>query len=479
MMRLRHKLFLQAFRGVDQLVLYVAFASIYRVLGGQRAGQELSSLLQSSFTGREIASVVVLGLGWYFVFASCIRYETNRFTTLAHQLGSLLQATTLAAAVLFVVAVVFGLGHVSDIIILYFWIATSVLGIATRVLLRFMLRRARKTGMNRRHIVIAGTNEESIEFATRLMAHPELGFGLRGFLAEKPGAESLMLAGRKVKVLGSLRDIQAVLEHQIVDEVMVCLPLLDHFEDICRIVKLCRDRGVVVRIESDLLDAKLFAGAEVETFEGRPVVTFFRQRRLGQLALKRVLDIVASSVLLLVLSPVFLIIAAAIRIESPGPVMFAQERIGMNRRRFRLLKFRSMVVDAEAKKAALASQNEMGGPVFKMKNDPRVTRVGRFIRRTSMDELPQLVNVLKGEMSLVGPRPPLVSEVERYDWVHRKRISIKPGITCLWQISGRNNIPFERWMEMDRQYVENWCLWLDVKILCKTVPVVILGSGAC
>jgi exopolysaccharide biosynthesis polyprenyl glycosylphosphotransferase len=479
MMRLRHKLLLQTFRGVDQLVLYGAFALIYRWLGGQRAGQELTSLLQSSFTGKEIASVVVLALGWYFVFASCIRYETNRFTTLAHQLRSLLQATTLAAAVLFVVSVVFGLGHVSDLIILYFWIATSALGIATRILLRFMLRRARKTGMNRRHMVIAGTTEESLEFATRLMAHPELGYGLRGFLAEKPGEESVMLAGRKVKILGGLRDIQAVLEHQVVDEVMVCLPLLEHFEDICRIVKLCRDRGVVVRIESDLLDAKLFSGAEVETFEGRSVVTFFRQRMLGQLALKRVLDIVASSLLLLVLSPVFLIIAAAIRIESPGPVLFAQERIGMNRRRFRLLKFRSMVVDAEAKKAALASQNEMGGPVFKMKNDPRVTRIGRIIRRTSMDELPQLVNVLRGEMSLVGPRPPLVSEVERYEWVHRKRISIKPGITCLWQISGRNNIPFERWMEMDRQYVENWCLWLDVKILCKTVPVVLLGSGAC
>jgi lipopolysaccharide/colanic/teichoic acid biosynthesis glycosyltransferase len=159
-------------------------------------------------------------------------------------------------------------------------------------------------------------------------------------------------------------------------------------------------------------------------------------------------------------------------------VFFTQERLGMNKRRFKLLKFRSMVVDAEARRAGLETLNEMDGPVFKIANDPRITRVGRFIRRTSIDELPQLLNVLKGDMSLVGPRPPLPSEVDRYQWLDRKRISVMPGITCLWQISGRNDLSFEQWMEMDRQYIEKWSLWLDLKILVKTIPVVVLRRGA-
>jgi len=171
-------------------------------------------------------------------------------------------------------------------------------------------------------------------------------------------------------------------------------------------------------------------------------------------------------------------VAILIKLDSPGPILFVQERIGMNKRRFKLLKFRSMVADAEEKKASLQTINEMDGPVFKVRDDPRTTRVGRFIRRTSIDELPQLLNVLKGEMSLVGPRPPLPSEVDQYEWANRKRISVMPGITCLWQISGRNDVSFKEWMELDRQYIETWSLWLDLTILAKTIPVVLFGKGA-
>jgi exopolysaccharide biosynthesis polyprenyl glycosylphosphotransferase len=190
------------------------------------------------------------------------------------------------------------------------------------------------------------------------------------------------------------------------------------------------------------------------------------------------MDYSGSFIMLVLLSPLMLATALAIKLTSPGPVFFKQERMGMNKRRFKLLKFRSMVVDAEARKKDLMALNEQTGPVFKITNDPRVTRVGRFIRKTSIDELPQLINVLKGEMSLVGPRPPLPSEVDQYDWIYRRRLSIKPGITCLWQVSGRNNIPFERWMELDREYIDNWTIWLDIKILFMTIPVVLLRKGA-
>ncbi len=177
--------------------------------------------------------------------------------------------------------------------------------------------------------------------------------------------------------------------------------------------------------------------------------------------------------------PILAIVALAIKLDSSGPILFAQERVGLSKRRFKLLKFRTMVDGAEAMQSKLEHLNEMDGAAFKIKNDPRVTRVGRILRKTSLDELPQLINVLKGDISLVGPRPLPLRDVERFDadW-HRRRFSIKPGITCLWQIMGRNNIPFEKWMELDMEYIDRWSLWLDLKILAKTIPAVLRGSGA-
>jgi lipopolysaccharide/colanic/teichoic acid biosynthesis glycosyltransferase len=171
-------------------------------------------------------------------------------------------------------------------------------------------------------------------------------------------------------------------------------------------------------------------------------------------------------------------VSIAIRLDSPGPVFFRQRRVGMNGREFTLLKFRSMYQDAQARLDALRARNEVSGPVFKMKDDPRVTRVGRFIRRTSIDELPQFWNVLRGEMSVVGPRPPIPSEVQQYERRHLRRLSVKPGITCTWQVSGRSSIGFDRWMELDLSYIDNWSLWHDVKILARTIPAVLTGRGA-
>jgi exopolysaccharide biosynthesis polyprenyl glycosylphosphotransferase len=196
------------------------------------------------------------------------------------------------------------------------------------------------------------------------------------------------------------------------------------------------------------------------------------------LFIKRVIDVVVSATALLVLSPLLLLTALTIRLESAGPALFSQERIGKMGRRFRLLKFRSMVSNADEQRDALRAHNEMDGPMFKMRRDPRVTRVGRLIRKTSIDELPQLINVLRGEMSLVGPRPSLPEEVRQFKPWQRRRLSMKPGITCIWQVSGRNKVDFERWMELDLEYIDHWSLWLDLKILAKTVPVVVFGIGA-
>ena len=202
-------------------------------------------------------------------------------------------------------------------------------------------------------------------------------------------------------------------------------------------------------------------------------------RQLPQLALKRGLDVLGSLIGLVLFSPILLITVLAIKLSTPGPVLFNQARVGLNGKVFICYKFRSMVVGSEEMKASLAHLNEMEGPVFKIRNDPRLTRVDRFIRKTSIDELPQFFNVLLGQMSLVGPRPPLPSEVCSYKNSHRIRLSVKPGLTCIWQVSGRSNVGFDQWMEMDKEYVQNWSFWLDIKILLRTIPVVLLRKGAC
>jgi exopolysaccharide biosynthesis polyprenyl glycosylphosphotransferase len=197
-----------------------------------------------------------------------------------------------------------------------------------------------------------------------------------------------------------------------------------------------------------------------------------------QSACKRLFDIIASFSALVLLSPLLLIVAASIRLTSRGPIFFRQPRVGRHGRPFRMLKFRSMVVNAEELKASLMAQNEQAGPVFKMRRDPRITRVGRFIRKFSIDELPQLLNILRGEMSIVGPRPPVPSEVARYEAWQRRRLSVRPGLTCVWQVSGRNEISFEEWMYLDMQYIDHWSLAQDFQLILKTVPVVLTGRGA-
>jgi exopolysaccharide biosynthesis polyprenyl glycosylphosphotransferase len=227
------------------------------------------------------------------------------------------------------------------------------------------------------------------------------------------------------------------------------------------------------------LFATRIAARNVEDLDGIPLLSLeTTPSDIVPLAAKRAFDLVLSSAALLVLAPVFLVFAVAIRLESPGPVLFRQRRVGVNGREFMLYKFRSMYQDAEARLESLRARNEVSGPVFKIRDDPRVTRVGRFMRRTSIDELPQFWNVLRGEMSVVGPRPPLPAEVKQYQRWQVRRLSMKPGITCIWQVSGRSHISFERWMELDLQYIDNWSLWRDVKILARTIPAVLTGRGA-
>jgi exopolysaccharide biosynthesis polyprenyl glycosylphosphotransferase len=271
----------------------------------------------------------------------------------------------------------------------------------------------------------------------------------------------------------------AFVRDNVVDEVVVTLPIKSCYFEASRIATLCEEQGITTHVLPNLFESKL-ARSKTEALDYDSLITLPRGVPEGwTLHVKRLMDIVISLAGIICFAPVFLIVGALIRLTSPGPAYFVQKRLGLNKRLISVYKFRTMVLGAEQQQVDLEHLNEVAGPVFKIKNDPRVTSVGKFLRKTSIDELPQLFNVLRGDMSLVGPRPLPLRDYRGFeqDW-QRRRFSIRPGITCLWQITGRSSIHFDRWMELDMEYIDRWSVWLDLQILIRTVPAVLRGSGA-
>jgi exopolysaccharide biosynthesis polyprenyl glycosylphosphotransferase len=313
---------------------------------------------------------------------------------------------------------------------------------------------------------------------TLWVGQPGENLRLRGALS---GTERATLedSGEFDPAVQPIGDFVRMLHEQSINVVILNLAGVER-EHASRVLRACSTEGVEVLVRQGW-SALPWPRVSVDQFGGEAVFYYRAQSaKLGDLLIKQVFDYVAAALLLVILSPLFALIALAIRLTSPGPAIFRQVRAGLNGRSFQMLKFRSMAIGAEEHQAELAAQNEMRGPVFKVTNDPRVTPLGRFLRRHSLDELPQLWNVLRGEMSLVGPRPLPVEEVKRFDDdTHRRRLSVRPGLTCLWQISGRNDIAdFTDWVRLDLAYIDQWSLWLDCKILLATIPVALFGRGA-
>ena len=427
----------------------------------------------------DTVAILVLAIGWIAIFDYCVRYKSDRLVGLRMQLKSLVKASTLAAFWFLIISAVFSITSVDTIGVAVFWVIVTAVGMLARVGLKGILMSARKSGYNYRYLLMVGTNARSAEFARKIGKRAELGYKLVGFVAEsEESKQAWENEGQTGAVIGMVDDIRGILERERVDEMLVCLSVEAKFKTVANIIADARDLGIVLRIVPETSEGVVLKKLHIEEFENEFVITFFREQLLLQLLAKRLVDIGVSATTLLLMSPVMVITALLIKLTSPGPILFAQDRVGMNQRRFRLYKFRYMVVDADERKKELAHLNELDGPAFKIGNDPRITPIGRFIRKTSIDELPQLFNVLKGEMSLVGPRPPLPDEVSQYHWLFRRRLSVKPGITCVWQVSGRSGTTFDEWMKMDKHYVENWSLLLDLKILLKTIPAVLLCRGA-
>jgi exopolysaccharide biosynthesis polyprenyl glycosylphosphotransferase len=308
--------------------------------------------------------------------------------------------------------------------------------------------------------------------------HNYWGYKILGFVSD---GHRLPNGWARYRVYGSVPELRTLLERfefpEIVDEIVFAVTR-KKLDEMKQLFILCEELGIRARVAMNFFQNRV-ARIEIEELEGIPFLTFTTTpSNESQLAFKRLLDIAVSLLILGLSLPVILVAALAIKLSSPGSVLFKQERIGLNGRIFTLYKFRTMIENADQRRSEVSHLNEMSGPVFKVKSDPRVTTVGRILRKFSLDELPQLWNVLKGDMSLVGPRPPVPEEVRSYHRWHRRRLSMKPGLTCLWQISGRNNIDFDRWMKLDLQYIDNWSPSLDLKILLRTIPAVLSGRGA-
>ena len=354
------------------------------------------------------------------------------------------------------------LPEVSRLFLLTLFPAQVVLTLGTRLALRLGFRLARSRGLNARFILIVGTGDAAEAFSRRIERHRELGLRVLGHLAWTPGREGRAPVVTR-PVLGRLEDIERVLHENVVDEVGICLPA-EGWGLVEAIAQLCEDEGRVVRIP--MIEGHFsLPGGRVEEFDGIPILSLvYGPDRVLALIGKRVMDAVLAAAGLVLLSPIFVAIAAWIVVRDGAPIFFLQPRVGLHGRVFRVVKFRTMVPEAEDLLDDLLDRNEIQGHAFKLSHDPRLSRTGRWLRRTSLDELPQLWNVLKGEMSLVGPRPPLPREVAGYDLWHRRRLSMKPGITGLWQVSARREEDFDR-----------WSMWLDLKIMVQTIPAMLQG----
>lgn len=328
-------------------------------------------------------------------------------------------------------------------------------------------------GIGLQTAIIVGTGEAARALADQIRRRPYLGLKVAGFVS----APSEREADTGIATIGSIEDLPHLVDEQVIDTVIFGIGL-DEAAHYDKVIWKLEEVGTTVHLRGDAIGV-LLSRTFIGDFEGTPILTL-KSTPADPIALafKRALDLVASGLGLILLAPVFLFSALSVRLSSPGPIFYHQERVGLSGRRFKMHKFRSMFRDADKRLHEVLDKNEMTGPVFKMTNDPRITPVGRFLRKFSVDELPQLWNVFVGEMSLVGPRPPLPKEVAQYERWQRRRLSMKPGITCLWQVSGRNDIDFETWMKLDMEYIDNWSLALDIKILVKTIPVVLMARGA-
>ncbi|MFC1895264.1 sugar transferase [Thermodesulfobacteriota bacterium] len=424
----------------------------------------------------ELLTILVFAsLFWVFLFNLQNAYSYQRFTSFATEVKIIFKTELFGLLVLMGAVFMLRPGYIPRTMAIFFVAFNFIFLLVEKYLVFLAARFIRKHGRDPKSILVVGIDHDAKRFADAVHLSPHWGLNIVGFVGNSNEEVGLELCGKKI--LGTVSYIEEVVHSYPFDEVIVALPIR-HIGDIKRILEVCEREGVQARIISDFLGS-IVKKLHADIVHGIPIisVSYVHSDEL-KLFVKRIIDIIGSSLGLIILSPFLFVMVLAVKFTSPGPVFYEWNVMGLNKKPVRSWKFRTMVSDADTIKDQLMAQNEMNGPVFKIKDDPRITKVGKFLRKYSLDELPQLWSVLKGDMSLVGPRPAGPHELRRYESWQRRKLSIKPGITCLWQVNGRNQInDFNEWAKLDLEYIDNWSLWLDFKILVKTVWVVIRGTG--
>ncbi|MCB9919063.1 MAG: sugar transferase [Planctomycetes bacterium] len=463
MLQAHHRTFTGTIRLADAALLIAACWVTNRFLSG--------AFVSVSDAGLLVQSCLVL-VCWFVLGERLDLYQSRRTENLFRELQSLGEAVVLCMGLVTILALALHRG------VAFHPVTASLLGFAAiafeRTAVRGLLRSLRVRGYNFRYAVIVGCGRSGEVLAATLRGHPQYGVRLLGGL-RLPGENGSLPAG--VRDLTDVGNLRSILSEFAVDQVLLCPSHEAKSGNLLEVFNLCDLAGTPCHYAPSFFSLR-GVHPSVAWYGNLPAFAFSTGdgsplRRM----VKRSIDFFAALIGIVILSPVLITIAVVIKLTDRGPVLFRQTRVGQFGRPFACLKFRSMCMNAEAKLAELRAANEEDGPTFKMKDDPRVTKIGRLLRKYSLDELPQLFNVLLGDMSLVGPRPPIPSEVEEYDWWQRRRLSVRPGITCIWQVFGRNRVPFERWMEMDLQYIDNWSLTMDMKLLARTVGTVVKGTG--
>ncbi len=376
-------------------------------------------------------------------------------------------------AILFVFIGMMKFNGISRIVLMLYFIVNYIVLLSYKLAVYKFMKVIRKYGYNYRQVVFIA-DDDSDFFIDQTITMIDWGYKIRAIITDSEKIKAKY--HHKYKIIPESESISNILDQSVIDEVLFCKGNYNQ-DDIRSIINECEEVGITFRLQSELLNIAS-SRSHISYVNHFPFLTFMNTpNNYLALKFKSIMDFSLALLILVIISPFLLLIAAAITLDDGGPVFFKQTRVGKNGRLFKCFKFRTMVQNAEALKVTLMDQNEQQGPVFKIKNDPRVTKIGSFLRKTSLDELPQFFNVLKGEMSIVGPRPPVPSEVEKYERWQRRRLSMKPGLTCIWQVSGRNNIPFEQWMKMDMQYIDSWSLKLDLILFFKTFKVLLIRDG--
>ena len=473
----RRQVLLNSMKLFDLAAVMLAFGAA-TVAVSQRSAVSLAEFFGMRVKIQNFIVFAILLLVWHQIYVLFGMYASRRLSARWDETFDVLKATTAGTLVIFFTHVLLHIDLVTAEFLGVFWLVATATTATGRVMMRIVVRQARVHGRNLRDVLIVGTNPRAVQFARKLRDSNFLGYRVIGFV-DQPWSGMDEFSQSEFSLACDFDSLLPYLRKNVVDEVVVALPLRSLHSRASEVSAICEEQGILVRFISNLFDSKT-SRPRVVTIDDDSIITHHSVSLEGwPVVIKRVIDITVAAAMSLLLLPVFLLTALLIKLTSPGPVFFVQKRLGLNKRHFGIYKFRTMVVDAEKRMQEVEHLNEVSGPVFKIKNDPRITPIGRLLRKTSIDELPQLFNVLRGDMSLVGPRPLPLRDYEGFseDW-QRRRFSVRPGVTCLWQIGGRSSISFEQWMELDLQYIDKWSLLLDFKILLKTIPAVLKGSGA-